>query len=435
MQSSESSVSQTPTDTGIVKPALYVYFAAWIVRVVLGATFIFSGFSKAVDSWGGIYKITDYLNAWGIVPRHEFALLLAGLLATFEFVIGTMIILGAYRRTTRWLALAFMSFMTLLTLYIWIADPVADCGCFGDALILSNGATFAKNIILLAITIVFVRINSGINGLIRPRLQWIALVSTCAYIFAIQVYGYHVQPMVDFLPYPVGTDLAAVAESEGEGTEGMSFIYEKDGIRSEFNADNLPDESWSFVERIDHNDTDTGASFVIFDGEDDVTADVIESEGDEYILLVTDPARYGIARAEMANRLYEFATSNSAQMIAVAAIDTDSIGAWRASTGARYPVYTAEDTDLKMLARGDAAIVALHDGRIVWKTNVFALPPEFPEGEETPALLKADSDNTPLVEWTSVWLLSLLVIVALSFSIGHFALIKNKSRVADSPKN
>ncbi len=404
-----------------------VRIVTWLVRIVLGGTFIFSGFCKAVDPWGGLYKITDYLNAWGIDARHEYALLLAGTLATFEFVLGVMILLGTYRRATRWLALVFMLFMTVLTVYIWIADPVADCGCFGEALVISNGATLLKNIVLLALAGIYARFNNTVKGVIRPRLQWIALVSTCAYIVAIQFYGYHIKPLVDFLPYPVGSELTADEAAD------MVFIYEKDGVRKEFSADSLPDESWSFVERV--SSPEASASVAIFDGDEDVTADVIETEGDQYLLLVSDPDRYGIARSEMANRLYEFAETRDASMIAVVALNADSIEAWRDATGARYPIFTAEDTDIKMLARGDAAVVGLHDGRVAWKTNVFALPPEFPDGEVTPDTLIQTEYDSPLIGWTVVWLLSLAVVVTLSLSVGHFKRMTKKQTVADSRKN
>lgn len=383
-----------------------------ILCLILGGVFVVSGFSKAVDPWGGLYKIQEYFAAWGMDFSHEFCLIAACLLSGFELLLGVLLILGCFRRLLPWIAMVFMSFMTLLTLYIWIADPVSDCGCFGDFLRISNGMTFAKNLILLGIALLLVGIRKKPCSLIRPKLQWLVLIFTGAYVIAIQIYGYNVQPLIDFRPYPVGTNLEAILSRETEDAN-LKFIYEKDGEEVAFDADNLPDESWTFVRRETTSKTES-EEISIFDGEEEVTADVIEPEGEQYVLLISNPQRYGISRSEMANRLYEDASRNDKSMIAVIALNPDSIGSWKAKTGARYPVYSAEDTDIKMLARGDAAIMALNDGVIQWKSNIYALPPEFPEGEMSTAQLMAEGREHPLAKFTVVWVVALFVVYVLS---------------------
>ena len=121
-----------------------------VCRLLLAGTFIFSGFVKANDPLGTVYKLEDYMRAmaWFMLPD-TFLLGCAVILACFEFLLGVCILSGMKRRTMSGVTLIFMVLMTLLTVYIAIANPVEDCGCFGDVLILSNGATLAKNVVLL----------------------------------------------------------------------------------------------------------------------------------------------------------------------------------------------------------------------------------------------------------------------------------------------
>lgn len=411
MQSSASSASQKTTDITPPSNPLLARYGVLLLRLVIGCVFIFSGFVKAVDPWGNLYKFIDYFSAWNIGATQEVCLLLGCALSTFEFLLGVMIVLGCYRRTTAWAAFVFMAYMTGFTLYIWIADPVSDCGCFGDAIKMSNAMTFWKNVVLVTLCFFFLKSNSKIAPLIHPKLQWLTLVFTLVFIMAVQAYGYNVQPLIDFRPYPTGTDL--YENFNGEGNEDVLFVYEKDGVEQSFTADNLPDDTWNFVKRAE--DTDAAKEISIFDiYGDEVTADIIENTGRQYILIVNEPERYGISRSEMANNVYKYAIDNDEDMFAVVALPPDSIGAWIENTGAEYSVYSAEDTDLKMLARGEAALISLDKGIIRWKTNVFALPPEFPYGKISVSTLDAEQNEYPLVKFIVLWIISLILVYALS---------------------
>lgn len=119
-------------------------------RIIVGATFLFSGFVKAVDPLGFTYKIQDYLIEMSLTVLFPLALPVAVIMVLLEFTLGLFLLLGIYRRWTTRMTLLFMLFFTPLTLWIALTNPVEDCGCFGDAFIISNWQTFFKNIILLA---------------------------------------------------------------------------------------------------------------------------------------------------------------------------------------------------------------------------------------------------------------------------------------------
>lgn len=130
-----------------------------ILRFVLGSVFAFSGFVKAVDPWGVLYKFEDYQAVLGWDWLSPFLLFGAFVVSIFEFLLGVCLIVGAYRRVSVWLSLLFMLVMTPLTLWLAVTDAVPDCGCFGEAIIMSNWTTFFKNIVLLIIVIYLIRHN------------------------------------------------------------------------------------------------------------------------------------------------------------------------------------------------------------------------------------------------------------------------------------
>ena len=132
---------------------IHIAIVVWvnICRFFLAGVFVFSGFVKANDPLGTVYKIQDYLEAWGLMAYTPFAVpyLMAMCLGILEFALGFYLFFGIHRRVAPSLVLALMSFMTPLTLWLAIANPISDCGCFGDVLVLSNWETFLKNVVLL----------------------------------------------------------------------------------------------------------------------------------------------------------------------------------------------------------------------------------------------------------------------------------------------
>lgn len=414
MQSLQSSNSPSDADQKDGKPKrpprLATGIVTWICRVVLGGVFVFSGFVKAVDPWGGMYKIADYFQAWHIGLPGDLALVQAALLATFEFCLGIMILTGSYRNMVRWLAAIFMGAMTLITLYILIVNPVEDCGCFGDAIRLTNPETFLKNVVLLVPAFILFRTNTRVRPLIRPTLQWLGLLLTFVYVALLQIIGYHIQPLIDFRPYPEGTSLSALAGADVDINFG--FVYERDGVQHTFSADSLPGDDWAFVKRTSTgNNTDTDQP-VIFDAYgDDVTADVFEAEGEQYLLIINDAQSHGLSRSEMASNLAAYADKHNAAMTALVALPHDSLDAWADRVDASYDVYSAEDTDLKMLARGEAALVILRDGVIRSKLNLYSLSPDFPTGAENPKSLVDDANESTLPRLTLLWLVLMAALV------------------------
>lgn len=357
------------------------------MRVATGGVFIFSGFVKAIDPWGSLYKFEEYIAAMGIPMLGT--LLLTGVFAlcALEFLIGIFLLFGCYRRSAPIVAFAFMCVMLPLTAWIAIANPVSDCGCFGDYLLISNWATFWKNVILTAMVIWLVKFNRNSFTLISPAFQWIAVVVSLAFILTVSLRGYLAQPLLDFRPYKIGTELVAV-EEDVETAEDFRFVYEKDGVRKEFGVDEeLPSEEdgWTFVERIDvlpekraANESQEEGSDKTFriwdrDGEEDLTSDVMDMEGDMLLLMIPDLTAVSPATTWKINEMYDWCERQNVEMIAVVSATSDGIKEWEDLSMPRYEIYTCDDTAIKEVARGNPATVYLEKGEIVWKSTLGAL--------------------------------------------------------------
>ena len=345
----------------------------WILRIVVGATFIFSGFTKVVDPWGFVFKIQDYLNVWGIdFLWREVIFFFAIGLSLLEFCAGVMVLTGCLRHASVQLLAVIMCFMLPLTAYIAVANPVSDCGCFGDAIVISNTASLVKNIVLSIAIAYLLFYNDRVQCLYPPLIQWMVIMASVLYCLFLGFVGMNVQPMVDFRPYHIGQPLVE------EASDDIQLVYKKGYITRYFSTDSLPDSTWSYVGRVADNISNR-KHFAIFDDGEDVTEDVLSSDHPQLLLVVTSPEIHQKARAGMANSLNDYMKLHGGEMLAIVALHPDSVAAWKSKAKAQYDIYTADDTDLKELVRGDAALVYLSDGKVKWKRSIYSLPADFPD--------------------------------------------------------
>ncbi|MGN0223381.1 MAG: BT_3928 family protein [Muribaculaceae bacterium] len=378
--------------------------AVWAMRVLTGAMFVLSGWAKSVDPYGTVYKMEEYFAVWGFggFPR-EITIVLAVGLAALELTLGVALVLGCLRRSTPISALVVMAVMLPLSVYLAVAEPVAHCGCFGDLWVISNTATLIKNVVLTAMLVLLLKWHEAAQPLIRPWMQWMVLAATIAYSLVLSFVGWQFQPVVDFRQYPVGSTLVA-EESEVMPT----YIYEKDGERREFALDALPDSTWTFVEVAQTVKAED--ELAVFDGDDDVTFDVLApEEGDCLLLVVSEPSVDVLSRSRFTNELAEYAQSHDIRFIGIVAASGQNFDIWKQYARPNYEVYSAADTALKQLARGSTALVMLHDGCVAWKRNFSTLSPELMQLDDPiEEIIKVDNGHV------SLWLAGAFVAIILS---------------------
>ena len=268
--------------------------------------------------------------------------------------------------------------MLPLTAYIWISNPVDDCGCFGELWKISNAATFWKNVFITVALLYLCQFNSRKRrGLYRPAIQWIVVTVVLLYSIIISLYGYNFQPMLDFRPYHVGTNLYSVLTGEAiNDSDDIKMVYQREGKEQEFSIDNLPDSTWTFVRRIDSEvaaDSNLDLGFSILDVDyDDVTDIAINNEGEMLILVIPESDRVDIAYTYATNEMNKAINRSGGSMIALLAADSEVIERWLDVSMADYPCYIVEDTALKQLSRGSMSMVYLRDGIIEWKRALSA---------------------------------------------------------------
>ena len=266
-----------------------------VSRFVLAVVFIFSGFVKAIDPLGTQYKIQDYIDAfgWAGVFPDFVPFLASALLGMLEFCLGVYLFFGIRRIIAPRAVVALMAVMTPLTFWLALDNPVSDCGCFGDAVVLSNWETFWKNVVLLAMSVVVLKWRKRLFPLVTTRFDWLIALYGFVYILCMTIYCYRELPVFDFRPYYVGADIRKGMEiPEGEELSKLEtlFVMQKDGVKKEFTLDNYPDSTWTFVSTETVLKKDYVAPVTIsFTGPDGEYADHLAAEGKVMIISVYNP--------------------------------------------------------------------------------------------------------------------------------------------------
>ena len=378
-----------------------------VCRFVLAATFIFSGYVKAIDPLGTLYKLKDYAAAMslnGLLP--DWVLVgVAIALGALEFALGVFMLFAVRRHVVSRITLAFMTAMTVLTLWIFVADPVKDCGCFGDALKLTNGETLLKNIVLVACAALVAWRPADMARFISRSNQWIVRYYTVAYIVITSVYCLYTLPIFDFRPYHVGMNIKQGMEIP-EGAEQpefeSTFLLRKNGETREFTLDNYPDSTWEYVDtrtvqtKKGYEPPIHDFALTSCDTGEDITEQVLTKKGYTFLLVsprlaVADDSNFGDI-----DQIYEYAEENGADFYCVTASANDEIERWRDLTGAEYHFCNADETTLKTMIRSNPGLMLLKDGTIIgkWSHNTLPQTDDLTAPLQQLTIGKAQNDST-----------------------------------------
>lgn len=364
------------------KKALHI--TGSIARTLLALTFLFSGFVKAVDPLGTVYKIQDYLHE-GFGGVFQWAIPAAGVAAVcliaLEWLLGIAMLLNVRTQWTSWITLLFYCIMTPLTLYIAIANPVSDCGCFGDALVITNWQTFWKNIILLLLSICLVICRKAIPELFSWWMEIIIALAALGSVAGIMGYSYTHLPQIDFRPYKVGNHIPTLMEIPDDAEVDqyeITLIYAKDGKEQTFTLENYPkgDPEWTFVDQkselIKKGYVPPIHDFEIETLEGDyVTQDILESEEPIALVVMYDLSKTDTTQLEKLMhmiheypRVYFLTASGEEEIFAFA----EELG-WDEET--TYSTFCFTDPiTLKTIVRANPGVIVVQNGTIIDKYNL-----------------------------------------------------------------
>ena len=417
-----------------------------VCRFLIAITFIFSGFVKANDPLGMVYKIEDYLTAFSIegIPG-MLVLAFAIMLAMAEFVIGVYLLFGISRGPIARLALTFMSVMTLFTVYIYIYNPVSDCGCFGDAVVLTNGETLVKNLILLAASFVILRWNRLQFRILSDNTEWLVSLFAVVYILGFSIYCELKLPVFDYRPYHVGADLR---EGKAMGADDMipvydvKIVYERDGELMELDVDaDDPDSTWTYVETkrtlVKEGGKSDMSDFYIIDQEEDVDITEMVLDDEDYAFLLVAPLleEADQSRLDLINEAYDYSLAYGYGFYCITASDSVAQEYWREHTGAEYDIYRGDERALKTVVRSNPGLVLLKDGKIVHKWSSWDFPDEYelfaPLEELHIGKIELVEARQKVIYVTLIFFLPLLVLTVLdrlAMKWAFYRMMKRKSR-------
>ncbi len=316
-----------------------------IARLILAVTLIYSGYVKAVDPLGTQYKLTDYLTALhlGSYVPDFMTLGTSVLLSAFEFVMGICLLFAIRRRLVSSLALLMMLVMTPLTLWLALADPISDCGCFGDAVVLTNWETFGKNVVLLICAIVVRCWPLEMPRLISQSNQWIVINYSSVFVLVVSGWSLYDLPYFDFRPYHIGTDL-------------------RGGWQKMLEGEDLPYADF-FIERIDNGE--------------DITEQALNENGYLFLLVAPYLEKADDSQLDLINEVYGYAEDQGYPFYCLTASGQQGIENWLDRTGAEYPFCHTDDIVLKTIIRSNPGLLLLKDGVIIRKWSHNGLPDEY----------------------------------------------------------
>lgn len=361
-------------------------------RIVVGATFLFSGFVKAVDPLGFSYKIEDYLIEMGLTGLLPLALPVAILMVTAEFSLGAFLLLGVYRKWTSRLIALFMLFFTPLTLWIAIANPVADCGCFGDAFVISNWQTFYKNIVLLAGALLLVVKWRHITPLLSGRGAVIAALVAVVGGVLFSLHNTYRLPVIDFRPYKVGANIPAQMYVDPQKADVMEtvFIYSKDGEEKEFTEENYPwnDSTWTFVDMktklVREGEKPAIEDFSIeslyYDEASDswqvggdITDIILSNPGYTYLMVAYSLDKMSLRYLDKFKAVCRDAEQKGDSFYLLTASSADVVGEWERQHRTGFQFGHADERVLKTMIRPNPGLILLKEGTVIDKWDGKAI--------------------------------------------------------------
>ena len=422
----------------MVRTELAKKVVAEISRLLIGVVFIFSGIVKAIDPVGGAIKIGDYLMAFGFTWLSSFELLLTFCLSAAEFTLGVCMLLGVYRRYSSFFVLVFMLFMTPLTLYLALFNPVSDCGCFGDAIVLTNWETFLKNIVLLAAAVIAFIYNRYLCNFYTFKAYW--FVTLFAYLFCIgfNYSNYSHLPIIDFRPFKVGANIPAlvsIPDNAPADEYAYYFTYEKDGVKKEFSLENYPadDSTWTYVssrsDLIKKGYVPPVPGFVLYDSTSvDITDQVLRNKGPMFWLVIPSIEKADDKNIDAINNVFDFAQEQGYPFYCLTGSSRESMTDWENNTGSEYTFITTDDVLLKTMIRANPGLILINDGVILAKWNPNDLPDEDYIKETMQNHLAGKSVNPKEDDGILFMLLSFTVPLLLVWIYDYF---RNRRKRAD----
>ncbi len=351
-------------------------------RIFVGVVFVYSGFVKAVDPLGSSYKFNDYFTAFHSHWATTFSFALSIILSISEFLVGAAVLLNLKLKISSWGALLFMAIFTPITFILALNNPVHDCGCFGDALILTNWQTFWKNVILLIpVGFIFIYRRKSDN-ILKSWEQWASVSAIILFISVVVNHSYHHLPLLDFRPYKVGVNIPAnmiIPEGAPADVWKSSFIYSKNGEQKEFTLKNLPDSTWQFVDaknvliKKGYEPPIHDFTIATLEG-DEITDLILASENYNFLLIAYNLDKFSTKSISAIENLMDYCKQNDYNFYGLTSSSAERVDEFINETGLPIDFYNTDEITLKTIIRANPGVILIKSGTILNKWHYKDIP-------------------------------------------------------------
>lgn len=396
-----------------------------ICRLVLALVLVLSGFLKAVDPVGGVYKLQEYASLFSLSGISGDWLLAAAVAqSAAEFLLGLFLLVGVYRGIVTFMVLIAMILLAPLSLYVWVSGALNDCGCFGESIVMSNGATFAKNVFLLIFAFVAFWGRSFFVCRMSRKTRWALVFFAVAYIFTMQAVAVTHLPLLDSGDYAVGSNLRSKVEHIPDEYEYKAVYYKKNGGEAGkpfiVDADTVMGVEWvldGYTEVLVALGTEPEiGNFSILDWDRDIefADELLADTGYVCIVAIEDVATASVTHIDKINDLYDYCVANGIRFCAVSASYGDEILQWTKRTGAEYTVYWGGQAMLRSMLHANPGLLLLKDGVVVGKWAAADIPAV--DGDVASQLFADAASLKPIMEpwkFCAVMLLCVTGVLAL----------------------
>ncbi|MDR2064852.1 MAG: DoxX family protein [Prevotellaceae bacterium] len=355
-------------------------------RILIGLLFVFSGYVKAIDPLGFTYKLDEYFESLNILFLSPFALVISILIIAAELVMGLCLLARIRMKLVAWGTLLFMSFFTILTFYIAVkGDVVKDCGCFGDALVLSNTATFLKNLAAMPFVMFIFFWRKNYTPVAKCITEWIIVTAFFAAAAGIELYCLRNLPIIDFMPYKAGTNIPKDMEYPEDAQPDeykTTYYYSKNGETKEFDDTNYPwnDSTWTYIDTKSEL-VKKGYEPPIHDFEiqtedgENITEDIVYSEKFTFIFILRKTDRADISDIDKINEIADYcSSSDDFDFYAYTSSSFNDIEKFIEKTNAAYRFCLGDETTIKTMLRSNQGLMLIKDGNIWAKWSYQNIP-------------------------------------------------------------
>ena len=345
----------------------YNIAALTICRILVGALFIFSSFTKGVDPLGTKYKILDYLAAYNMTWLNGMAMVLSIGLILAEFLVGICLLIKVYPRLAVLGATLLMLFFTITTLFDALYNLVPDCGCFGTAVKMSNWQTFYKNLVIDALLIPLIMNNKLLENKLSGRSNFI-IASIFALLFlGFEIYNYRHLPVIDFMNWKVGKQMNV--QSDDPARIYLTFKNRITGEKQEYLSSEYPwndsvwAAQWEFVDqRVDGDVNVLGFSALDADG-DDVTDMLLNTEN---LLMFTsnDLTKVSAKEWDKVKEITNYAENRGYIVVWTVANEAEYVEYLRTKYDFLNEVFYADELEIKTIVRSNPGLIWLDNGLV-----------------------------------------------------------------------